>query len=82
MNLALLAEHGSRAWRDGGPPWPVFLLLFLVVVGGLITAAVLWTRRAKHPASATAILAERYARGEIDDDEYSQRFAHLTEKRR
>jgi putative membrane protein len=79
MNLAVLADQGSR-WDDG-PPWPVFPF-FLLIVGALVTFAVLWTRRSRASTSATAIVAERYARGEIDHDEYRERLAHLTEKRR
>ncbi|MFJ1612115.1 SHOCT domain-containing protein [Streptomyces sp. NPDC088251] len=44
-------------------------------VGGRPPAAPGW--REPGPSSAERILAERYARGEIDDDEYHRRMATL-----
>lgn len=80
MNLAVIAEHTNEAWRDG-PPWPVFPFFFLLVVGAVVAMGVFWTRRTRHPAAATAIVAERYARGEIDVEEYQERISRLREKR-
>jgi putative membrane protein len=44
----------------------VFLLVFLVVLRP-------WRRRRWHGMGGEHVLAERYARGEIDEDEYRAR---------
>jgi len=86
MVMTMLA-HGP--WGQGDPPafWPVFPLVF-----GLLWLAVpaavgylLWRRAAARPdvggrdpqAGARTILAERFARGEIDEDEYHRRMSAL-----
>jgi len=59
-------------------------LLFLVLVGAVIWLLVYATTGGGgHPASAPTgsareTLAQRYARGEIDDEEYQQRLRILT----
>jgi putative membrane protein len=64
----LIAEAG---WHHDGGWWPLFGLLWLALLGTLIWLVVrqVTSRR----SSATHVLAERYARGEIDDDEYRKR---------
>lgn len=82
--------HGPHMMWDGG--WfgmilgPIFMILLLAV---LIAAIVVVVRWAASPSVRTAlphvpseraaldILKERYARGEIDRDEYMQRKADL-----
>ena len=66
---------GPWAWVAG-----LSLLLRLLLVAGLIlivwrllTTPTIWRR----PDSATQILRERYARGEISEDEYRKRAATL-----
>jgi len=61
-----------------------FLILTLLVYGGLIVLAVwlvLWAIRISprriRPDNALGILNERFARGEIDQQEYEQRKAAL-----
>lgn len=72
----LLATHGDwdHAW------WPLFPLLWLAVIGGIVWF-VLRRRRGGGPPSgidrARDILAERFARGELTADEYRQRLAEL-----
>ncbi|MFI6292896.1 SHOCT domain-containing protein [Nonomuraea sp. NPDC050790] len=66
------------------PIFPVFWGLFWVAVVGLV----IWAKRTGRfgprrtapvspTASAEQILAERYARGEMSDDEYMERMAVL-----
>jgi putative membrane protein len=59
----------------------------LVLLGVLVTLVVFWFRGRRrgdrwHAAvSAEGVLAERYARGEIDVEEYQSRLAVLRERR-
>jgi putative membrane protein len=74
----------------GGPPfWPIFPLTWLLVWAAVITVVVLVLRRRRRmfgPSVMTAtrtaetLLAERFARGELDDEEYRQRLETLREK--
>ncbi|GAA4234506.1 hypothetical protein GCM10022254_39480 [Actinomadura meridiana] len=81
-----------EAWHDGGDApafWPVFPITFglfwLAVLG---TVFYLIRRRMNDNAAASAaaadpmakaqaVLAERFARGEIDEDEYLMRVSTL-----
>jgi putative membrane protein len=74
----MLAWFGG-GW--GGGPWIgiVWLLFWAALVVG---AVYLLRRRPSHrepSESAAAALAERYARGEIDEDEYRKRLRVLRE---
>ena len=74
---ATVADH----W-DGDRPdfWPIFpILWFLIIVGGIVTAVVLSRRRqaAAGPRAGETVLAQRYAAGEIDEEEYTSRLAVL-----
>ena len=73
-------------WGWGG--WILMTVAMVVFWALLITAVVLLVRYlvtsrgtvvppAVGPRSAEDLLAERYARGEIDDDEYQRRLALL-----
>lgn len=76
-------------WRDGEAPafWPVFPLTFgLFWLAVLAGAYLLWRRTSRRPAppapadplaGARTILAERFARGEIDEDDYHLRMSAL-----
>lgn len=60
---------------------PVVLLAVLTVVGVLIVRA-LWHRNGSSEAGASravTLLEERFARGEIDDDEFTKRRRHLAD---
>lgn len=72
-------------WDDGwgGGGWIVMSLMMLVFWGGLI-ALVVWLVRGtlrsdqttittSPERSADQVLAERFARGEIDEDEFTRR---------
>ena len=77
-------ENGP--WHDGGGPpafWPIFPILWFLVIVGIITAIVVFSRRraTEGPRRAgEARLAERYAAGEIDETEYRARRDVLREK--
>jgi putative membrane protein len=71
--------------QHGGPGlWPWLWVSWMVLFwGGLLAAGVYFLRR--RPArtagpSAEEVLAERYARGEIDAEEYRQRRVVLRER--
>jgi putative membrane protein len=73
------AHHGG--WGPGGWIWIAWMVLFW---GGLLVTAVYFIRHRRPPAAAASgtaemFLAERYARGEIDTDEYRRRQAVLRE---
>jgi putative membrane protein len=74
--------HGMSAWG-----WVASTVGTVVVLGLLLLGVVLLVRSTPRtsegssgppaPRSPEQILAERFARGEIDEDEYRQRFATL-----
>ncbi|MGH3677659.1 MAG: SHOCT domain-containing protein [Mycobacterium sp.] len=79
-------------WGWGG--WLLMTVAMIVFWALLITAVVLLVRylvsasrgsgvppTAAGPGSAEETLAQRYARGEIDDDEYRQRLTLLRQHR-
>lgn len=70
-----------NGWGWGWGDWFAMSLMMLLVWGA-VAAAVVWAVRAVRgeprrpgpgPDSAEQVLAERYARGEIDEDEYRRR---------
>jgi putative membrane protein len=79
--LALLVFESD--WHGGGWFWlwplvPLFWLLVFV----LFVRLFFWRGRrgpwaTHHEPDARAILAERYARGEISHEEYRERLGHL-----
>ncbi len=79
--LSMIADVGGPgSWGSGwfggggGPYWLLFPLIWIVVIGTVVWLVSRRSRRAETPAErATAILTGRYARGEIDVDEYHQR---------
>ncbi len=79
--LPLGAVQGAwgHAWSTGGWGWFPGVLLCWVVVTALV--AYLVTRIVRHSPphsrSARDILAERFARGEMDAEEYEDRLSHL-----
>lgn len=68
----------GSGWHHGHHWWIVFPILLLLIIG--VLATLLW-RRGRGPTdpgdSARRILGERFARGEIDVDEYRKRLAQL-----
>lgn len=85
--------HGN-GW--GGGQWVAMILMMVVFWGVIAAIAISWTRsssRSHHehhslpvpPAvshDAEKILHERFARGEIDEDEYTRRHELLKERSR
>lgn len=79
-------------WRDGGgwdgpPGWfgvlgGILWLLFwaAVIIVGIVLLRRYVRSRPKVGDSAVAVLGERYARGEINEDEYRQRLGVLREQ--
>lgn len=82
-------------WGMGWGGWLLMTLVMIVFWAAVITAVVLVVRYVagagsgrpgagpgpSGPAPAEDLLAERFARGEIDDDEYRQRLTLLREHR-
>lgn len=83
--LAAPSLHDTAA-HDGPPFLFVLIPLFwLLVIGAVAIVVALTRRRRDHVQGARAgerALAERYAAGEIDEDEYRARRAVLRESTR
>jgi uncharacterized membrane protein len=75
-SLASTGWHEGRGWD--GPPWPTFFLVPLLLVAVVFVG--LLVPRGRRPFSAVDIVAERYAKGEIDEAEYRRRIAELRGK--
>lgn len=91
--MAMMWWYGN-GWGWGG--WFLMAVMMVVFWGLLITGVVALVRYAggprradqpggagtpPEPGRAEDVLAERYARGEIDEDEYRRRLATLRERR-
>jgi putative membrane protein len=64
--------------------WPVFPLLWFLLLAGLATTFVVTRRRREELSGRRAgerVLAERYAAGDLDETEYTQRLAVLRRTR-
>jgi putative membrane protein len=68
----------AGGWHHGHHWWIVFPILLLLLIAAAI--ALFW-RRGRSPGdgndSSRRILGERFARGEINADEYRERLAQL-----
>lgn len=60
-------------WPMGGIFWIAFLVIAFLGVGAIVRMLSGDGSSRRHSSSALAILEERYARGEIDREEYEQR---------
>jgi putative membrane protein len=72
----------SDHW-DGPGWWIIFPILWLLLIGGLVLFFALGCRRHGRGTGGRvgeARLAERYAAGDIDEQEYRQRLAVLKER--
>jgi putative membrane protein len=72
--ITTLLASGGDGWDHHW--WPVWLVLWLAAIAALVW---FFTRRGRHDGlrSARAILAERYARGELTSEEYRSRLEQL-----
>ena len=73
----------SDHWEGPGAWWPIFPLMWLLVIGAIITTVVLVGKRRSRVGPVQAgqsRLAERFAAGEIDEQEYRERLAVLKEQ--
>jgi putative membrane protein len=79
MTALLLA---TEPWRHDGHWFPWFPLFPLFFLGLWVLLFVTVGRRWRRPyrQSGEMVLAERYARGEIDESEYRERRAVLRRK--
>jgi putative membrane protein len=59
----------------GGFMW----LLWILLIAGLVWLVAAFVRPSDHRKSALEILEERYARGEIEREEFERRKADLTQ---
>ncbi len=70
---------------DAGPGgwWPLIPIVWgLVWLAVIVTVAVLlWRRGSGDTRSARSVLAERFARGDITHEEYTERLAVLRRRR-
>ncbi|WP_022919164.1 SHOCT domain-containing protein [Ruania albidiflava] len=81
---ALMLADGP--WHHlSGPPFPFFLipLVWFLLLAGIVTA-VFWSRRRRELRAGLrageAVLAERFARGEIGPEDYAARLRVLRAK--
>jgi putative membrane protein len=75
----LLAQH----WHGPGVWWPVFPVLWALVVAAIIVTVVTTGRRRADlsgPRAGESRLAERFASGEIDEQEYRERLAVIRDR--
>lgn len=78
----LVADHDG--WNGPGPWWPIFPFLWLLLIIGIFASfrffGIRRWRQVQGYAgtrAGEARLAERYAAGEIDEQEYERRLATL-----
>lgn len=71
-----LVSIGHGAWSHMGGWWA--MIVMWTTIAGVAVVVALGTRpRAASPPTAAEILDERYARGDIEHDEYRQRRSEL-----
>jgi len=83
--LMTIATHAGSGYDGPGPWWPIFPIFWLVAfIAVLLFFATMGRRRWHDHGSSTgrSRLAERFASGEIDEDEYRSRLAVLDETRK
>jgi putative membrane protein len=83
--LEALVLASQDAHHYGPPPWwPIFPLLWLLVIAAIVFAAIRFGRRRGYGPGrghgGLDRLADRFAAGEIDETEYRNRRAVLEEQ--
>ena len=78
MHTALTTIAAGPYWHAGPPAFPLFLVLVLVV--GAVLFGVLRRGSWRARSDARAVLADRFARGDIDAEEYRGRLSELSRK--
>ncbi|MEP6665862.1 MAG: hypothetical protein ABJA81_05390 [Nocardioidaceae bacterium] len=71
-----------RDWGDASPWWVLFPIFWFLLVATVVTFVIINIRRRGRLSGQRAgerRLAERYAAGEIDDQEYKSRLTTLKE---
>ena len=86
MGNIAIAMGGNPGWEGGwggGPWWPVFPIFWLLIAGLVVWSIVRFRREGggSGSRSADAVLADRFARGEINVDEYRERLKVLKDAR-
>lgn len=79
-----LLLNASDHWDGPGAWWPIFPILWFLLIASVVGAFLLNGRRNRRwgaVRSGEARLAERFASGEIADEEYRYRLGVLKEKR-
>jgi putative membrane protein len=79
-NLMLsLAQSDHAGWAGGwgGPWWVVFPLLWIALIATVVWLVARSRRRDSTIERPMEILAARYARGEVDTDEYRRRLDEI-----
>ena len=77
-----LFAHG---WHGPGGWWPVIPIAWALVIAAIVVTLVMTGRRNRDLAGARAgesRLAERFAAGEITEQEYRERLSVIRERRR
>ncbi|WP_439681256.1 SHOCT domain-containing protein [Embleya sp. MST-111070] len=80
------ARHVGHMYEDDGWNWVWGSVMMLLLIAVIVAVVWLLVRNTSHGrgtpeptgSSATEVLAQRYARGEIDTEEYRERLAVLT----
>ena len=79
--------HGWDTWWGGGGMWlgPLWMIVWLAVLATVIVAIVRWLSEKDGSGDSLArgardILDQRYARGEIDRDEYMKRKQDIADR--
>lgn len=81
MHTALSTIAAVGPYGHGGFPFPVFPLFFLLLfVAAAVVFGVLRQSGWRARTDARAVLADRFARGDIDADEYRSRLSELSRK--
>lgn len=77
--------HGGPDWDGPGGwgfgPGPFFLLFPLLLGLAAAAAIVIWRRRSSDTSSSEATLEDRFARGDLSEEEYRSRLAVIREMR-